>query len=151
MHVCQMQHQKRRHSCSTQERLPHKKFYPVFGKGQIGIKIPTSTSNSSIQETTGLQGSKIRSTTGLWIPTINSISHSYPQFVFALDSPRINPFSTNHFFVAIILHFMDHKIRTYAFIDSGATNSHIYDSFVSKHSLPRRQLPVPIPITALNR
>ena len=45
---------------------------------------------------------------------------------------------------------MDHKIRTYTFIDSGATNSHISDSFVSKHSLPRRQLPIPIPITALN-
>ena len=117
VHVHQMQHQKCRHSCSTQEWLPHKKLHPVFGKGKISIKIPMSTLNSSIQETTGLQGSKIRSTTGLWIPTINSISHSYPQFVFALDSPCNNPFSTNHFFISIILHLMDHKICTYTFID----------------------------------
>ena len=151
MHVPWMQHQKCRHSCSTQEQLPRKKFYSVFGKGQIGIKIPTLTLNSSIQETTGLQGSKIRSTTGLWIPTISSISHSYLQFVFALDSPRNNPFSMNHFFVSIILHLMDRKIRTYTFIDSGATNSHISDSFVSKHSFPQCWLPIPIPITAVNR
>ena len=145
-----MQHQKRQHSCSTQEWLPHKKFCPVFRKGQIDIKILMSTLNSSIQETTGLQSSKIRSTTGLWIPTINSILHSYLQFVFALDSPHNNPFSMNHFFISIILHLMDCKIRIYAFIDSGATNSHISDSFVSKHSFPQRQLPVPIPITAVN-
>ena len=132
----------------TQEWLPCKKLYPVFRKGQINIKIPTSTLNSSIQETMGLQGSKIRSTTGLWIPTINSISHSYPQFVFALDLPCNNPFSMNHFFISIILHLMDCKIRTYTFIDSGATNSHISDSFVSKHSFPQHQLPIPIPITA---
>ena len=110
-----------------------------------------STSNSSIQETMGLQGSKIRSTTGLWIPAINSISPSYPQFVFSLDSPRNNPFSTNHFFISITLHLMDHKIRTYTFVDSGATNSHISDSFVSKHSFPQHQLPVPVPITAVDR
>ena len=98
----------------------------------------------------GLQGLKIRSTTGLWIPTINSISHSYPQFVFALDSPCNNPFSMNHFFISITLHLMDRKIHTYAFIDSGATNSHISDSFVSKHSFSQCQLPVPVPITAVD-
>ena len=45
---------------------------------------------------------------------------------------------------------MDRKIRAYAFIDSGATNSHISNSFISKHSLPQRQLPIPIPITAVD-
>ena len=89
--------------------------------------------------------------TGLWIPTINSISHSYPQFVFALNLPCNNPFSMNHFFISIILHLMDCKICTYTFIDSGATNSHISDSFVSKHSFPRHWLPIPIPITAVDR
>ena len=146
-----MQYQKCQHSCSTQEWLPHKKLYSVFRKGQVSVKIPTLTSNLSIQETMSLQGSKIRSTTGLWIPSIDSISHSYPQFIFALDSPRNNPFSTNHFFVSITLHLMDHKFHTYALVDSEATNSHISDSFASKHSLPQHQLSIPIPITAVNR
>ena len=136
--------------CSTRELLPCEKCYPVLGRGQINIKIPTSTFSSSIQQMTGLQGSKIRSTTGFWTPSIDSVSHSYPQYIFALDSPHNNPFSTNHFLFLLLYILWIKNIHTYAFIDSGATNSHILNSLVSKHSLSWHHLPIPVRITAVN-
>jgi Retroviral aspartyl protease len=56
----------------------------------------------------------------------------------------------NHFFISVILSISGRKICTYAFIDSGATNSHISDSFVTRNSIPRRSLPNSIPITAID-
>ena len=140
-----------RDSTLTQEWLPHQECNSFFRKSQVNIKIPTSTSNLFIQETTGLTGSKIRSTTGLWIPTIDLISHLYPQYIFFLDSPQNDPFSMNHFFISITLQLMDCKIHTYSFIDCGAMNFHISNYFVSKNSLPWQQLPSPIPITAVDK
>ena len=103
MHLC-------RDSSSTQKWLPHQECHSILRKSQVNLKIPTSTSNSFIQETMSLQGSKIRSTTGFWIPSIDSISHSYPQYIFPLDSPHNNTFSMNHSFYFYYFTFNGLKI-----------------------------------------
>lgn len=87
-----------------------------------------------------------RSSTGLYVP----INLSAPKFISATNSPVNNPFSSNHFFISVTLAIAGRKIRTYAFLDSGATGSHVSESFVKKHSLPRHTLPTPIPIKTVD-
>jgi hypothetical protein len=56
-----------------------------------------------------------------------------------------------HFFIPIELSFPGRKrIMTFAFIDSGTTNPHISEKFASRHSLPRSQKSMPIPIYAID-
>lgn len=56
-----------------------------------------------------------------------------------------------HFFIPITLSFPKRScIKTYAFVDSGATGSHISHSFVHRHSLPLSVKPQPIPIFTID-
>lgn len=114
------------------------------------MKSPTSAGRGIVQETSPLPGSKLRSTTGLWIPSLDLASCNSPQYIFASDSPHNNPFSTNHFFISVVLNISGRNIRTYAFLDSGATGSHISESFVTRHSISRRTLPTAVPVTAVD-
>ena len=58
---------------------------------------------------------------------------------FSLHPHLVNPHDQAHFFIPITLSFPKQKpISTYAFVDCGATNSHILDAFVDQHSLPWR-------------
>jgi hypothetical protein len=53
----------------------------------------------------------------------------------------------DHFFIPCVLHFPGRKvIKTYAFVDCGASLSHISSSFTKEHCLPLRVKPVTIPI-----
>lgn len=76
-----------------------------------------------------------RTTTGSWLPS----RLPAPSLLSAtIDS------SYDHLFLPITLSFPNRKpISTFAFLDSGATRSHISESFVSVHSVPTRRLDVP--------
>ena len=84
----------------------------------------------------------VRATNGKWINDITSA----PKF--PLPSHIIaNPSDRDHFFIPVTLSFPNHSnINTYAFIDSGATNSHISETFVRRHSIPKKMKTESIPI-----
>lgn len=83
---------------------------------------------------------------GVWIPR----PAGAPRF--RLSSHVHNSqFSTDHFFVPIVLEFPNRKpIHTHALVDSGATASCVSLAFANRHSLPRRLKDESIPITAVD-
>ena len=88
----------------------------------------------------------VRATNGKWIHDLVSA----PKFPL---SPHViaNPIDRDHFFIPIVLSFPNRSsIKTYAFIDSGSTNSHISDTFVHRHSLPKKMRTDPVPIFTID-
>ena len=60
---------------------------------------------------------------------------------------QLDPLNRFHFFLPITLSFPKRShIKTFAFIDSGSSGSHIGDIFSKRHSLPRTAKPFSVPI-----
>ena len=71
-----------------------------------------------------------------------------PRFIFRSYTHLNSP---DHFFINIKLLFPGRApIRTFALVDSGASNCCISDRFAQRHSLPRVLKDVPVPITAVD-
>ena len=68
----------------------------------------------------------IQATTGEWIHRVSTVP-KFPLHPHLIQDPH----NRAHFFIPITLLFPKRKpISTYAFIDCGATGSHISDTFV---------------------
>lgn len=62
---------------------------------------------------------------------------------------KADPFNTRHLFISVTLIFPNRKpVKTYAFIDSGATDCFISETFVRRHSLPSCVKTSPVPVLA---
>ena len=86
-----------------------------------------------------------QATNGEWIHQVTTV----PKF--PLHPHLQNPHDCAHFFIAITLSFPKQKpISTYAFIDSGATGSHILDTFFIQHSLIKQAKITPMPIFTID-
>lgn len=58
-----------------------------------------------------------------------------------------DPLGSNHFFISLSLHFPGRKpLNTFTFIDCGATDSVMSDTFVQRHSLPLTLHDEPTPV-----
>ena len=87
-----------------------------------------------------------QATTSEWIHCVTTVP-KFPLHPHLLQ----NPHDRAHFFIAITLSFpKQNPISTYAFIDSGATGSHISDTFITWHSLIKRAKIAPVPIFTID-
>ena len=87
-----------------------------------------------------------QATNGEWIFRV-STAPRYPLHSHLIPDPH----SRAHFFIPITLSFPKRKdISTYAFIDCGATGSHISDAFVKRHSLPKKAKTASVPIYTID-
>ena len=70
----------------------------------------------------------------------------FPRFPVCAHASS-DPLDSNHFFISLSLHFPGRKpINTFAFLDCGATDSFISDTFDRRHSLPLALRDEPTPV-----